>query len=77
MKISIELAKKLIATQFPHYADLTVSEVEKQGHDNRTYRIGDDMLIRMPTAESYALKALNAYRHCEERKRRGNLEIIL
>ncbi len=30
--------------------------VEKQGHDNRTYRLGNDMLIRMPTAESYALK---------------------
>jgi aminoglycoside phosphotransferase (APT) family kinase protein len=54
--ITLELAKKLIATQFPKYADLTVTEVEQQGHDNRTYRIGDDMLIRMPTAESYALK---------------------
>lgn len=54
--ITLELAKKLISTQFPEYVDLTVSEVEQQGHDNRTYRIGDDMLIRMPTAESYALK---------------------
>ena len=54
--ITIELAKKLIATGFPEYADLTVTEVEQQGHDNRTYRIGDDMLIRMLTAESYALK---------------------
>lgn len=56
MNITLELAKKLITTQFPEYADLTVAEVEQQGHDNRTYRIGDDMLIRMPTAESYALK---------------------
>lgn len=54
--ITAELAKKLINSQFPEYADLTVTEVELQGHDNRTYRIGDDMLIRMPTAESYALK---------------------
>ncbi len=35
---------------------LAITEVEQQGHDNRTYRIGEDMLIRMPTAESYALK---------------------
>ena len=51
-----DLACKLINQQFPEYADLTVTEVEQQGHDNRTYRIGGDMLIRMPTAESYALK---------------------
>lgn len=56
LNITLELAKKLISTQFPEYADLTVTEVEQQGFDNRTYRIGDDMLIRMPTAESYALK---------------------
>ncbi|MFK8040670.1 MAG: aminoglycoside phosphotransferase family protein [Rickettsiaceae bacterium] len=56
MKISIELAKKLIATQFPEYRGLTVTGVEEQGHDNRTYCIGNDMLIRIPTAESYALK---------------------
>lgn len=56
MMPSLELAKKLIAIQFPEYAGLTVTEVEQQGHDNRTYRIGNDMLIRMPTAESYALK---------------------
>ena len=54
--ITIELAKKLISTQFSEYADLNVTEIEEQGHDNRTYRIGDDMLIRMPKAESYALK---------------------
>ncbi len=53
---NLKLAKKLIASQFPEYADLTVTEVKQQGHDNITYRIGDDMLIRMPTAESYALK---------------------
>lgn len=54
--ITIELAKKLISTQFPEYTGLTVTEVEQQGHDNRTYRVGDDMLIRMPTTDSYALK---------------------
>ncbi len=54
--ISIELAKKLILTQFSEYADLNVTDIEEQGHDNRTYRIGDDMLIRMPKTESYALK---------------------
>lgn len=54
--ITLDLAKKLIATQFPEFSHLAVKEVEQQGHDNRTYRLGDDMLIRLPTAESYALK---------------------
>jgi predicted acetyltransferase/RimJ/RimL family protein N-acetyltransferase len=56
LNITLELAKKLIVTQFPEYIGLNVIEVEQQGHDNRTYRIGDDVLIRMPIAESYALK---------------------
>lgn len=56
MNITLELAKRLIVSQFPEYADLNLIEVEQQGHDNKTYRIGNNMLIRMPTAESYALK---------------------
>lgn len=42
INFSLELAKKLIATQFPEYVDLNVTEIEQQGHDNRTYRIGDE-----------------------------------
>ena len=57
--ITPELAHKLIALQFPEYAHLPISSVEKQGHDNRTYHLGPDMLIRMPTEESYALKVPN------------------
>lgn len=56
VNITSDLARKLIAEQFPEYAHLPITSVEKQGHDNRTYRLGSDMLIRMPTAESYALK---------------------
>jgi len=53
---TLDLARKLIAEQFPEFSDLPITDVEKQGHDNRTYRLGDLMLIRMPTAEDYALK---------------------
>ncbi len=48
------IARKLIAEQFPEYAHLPITSVEKQGHDNLTYRLGDHMLIRMPTTESCA-----------------------
>jgi len=53
---TLDLARKLIAEQFPEYSNLPIVDVEKQGHDNRTYRLGDEMLIRMPTAADYALK---------------------
>lgn len=54
--ITLNLANKLISQQFPEYAHLPITSVEKQGHDNRTYRLGSEMLIRLPVAESYALK---------------------
>ncbi|HXH55397.1 MAG TPA: phosphotransferase, partial [Gammaproteobacteria bacterium] len=56
LDITPNLARKLIVAQFPEYAHLAITSVEKQGYDNRTYRLGNDMLIRMPTEESYALK---------------------
>jgi hypothetical protein len=32
---TLDLARKLIAEQFPEYASLPITDVEKQGHDNR------------------------------------------
>jgi aminoglycoside phosphotransferase (APT) family kinase protein len=54
--ITHDLVRKLIATQFPKYKALLITEVEQQGHDNRTYRLGSDMLIRIPTTAQYALQ---------------------
>jgi aminoglycoside phosphotransferase (APT) family kinase protein len=51
-----DLARKLIAKQFPEFSHLPIVDVERQGHDNRTYRLGRNMLIRIPTAKDYALK---------------------
>lgn len=54
--IRINLAKKLITEQFPEYAQLFITSVESQGHDNRSFRLGNEMLIRIPTKSQYALK---------------------
>ena len=51
-----DLAHKLIVEQFPEFSDLPITDVEKQGHDNSTYRLGEHILIPMPTAADYALK---------------------
>ncbi len=52
------LVKKLLVQQFPQYFGLSIKPVEIQGHDNRTFRLGDDMLIRLPSSEIYAAKVL-------------------
>lgn len=51
--IDAGLARQLIAAQFPEWADLPVRPVEG-GWDNRTFRLGEDMTVRLPSAERYA-----------------------
>jgi aminoglycoside phosphotransferase (APT) family kinase protein len=55
LNITLDLAQTLIEDQFPELSHLPIIEVKQQGHDNRTYRIGHDLLIRIPTMECYAL----------------------
>jgi len=49
------VARRLITAQFPQWSHLEVRPVDMQGWDNRTFRLGDEMLVRLPTAEEYAL----------------------
>jgi aminoglycoside phosphotransferase (APT) family kinase protein len=48
------LVKRLIAAQFPQWGDLAVHPVEFDGWDNRTYRLGENLSVRLPTARGYA-----------------------
>jgi len=48
------LVKNLIATQFPQWKDLPIQKIEPNGWDNRTFRLGDRLLVRMPSAAEYA-----------------------
>jgi aminoglycoside phosphotransferase (APT) family kinase protein len=47
------LVKRLLVAQFPQWSELPVTPVEVDGWDNRTYRLGDDMTVRLPTADGY------------------------
>ena len=49
----LELARRLVADQFPQWAELPVREVELSGWDNRTYRLGDELSIRLPRSRYY------------------------
>ncbi len=53
-RIDAALAARLVAEQFPQWADLPVRPVEFSGWDNRTFRLGDTMTVRLPSAEIYA-----------------------
>ena len=53
MDITTELVESLIAEQFPQWADLAVAEVIPNGWDNRTFRLGEEMSVRLPSAERY------------------------
>jgi aminoglycoside phosphotransferase (APT) family kinase protein len=54
--IDIPMAERLVATQFPQWADLPVRAVDLAGWDNRTFRLGDTMSIRLPTGPWYAFQ---------------------
>lgn len=52
--IDVSLVRNLLTAQFPEWAALPMRPVHPGGWDNRTFRLGDDMLVRLPSAEPYA-----------------------
>jgi aminoglycoside phosphotransferase (APT) family kinase protein len=53
-RISPDLVRKLIADQCPHWADLPVVSSPESGWDNRTFRLGAELVVRLPSAARYA-----------------------
>ncbi|HGH1674273.1 TPA: phosphotransferase, partial [Bacillus cereus] len=52
--INVSLVEKLIQEQFPEWAPLEVKPVKFSGHDNRTFHLGDEMSVRLPSDVAYA-----------------------
>lgn len=48
------LVQKLLAKQFPHWAELPISPVPRSGMDNATFRLGSDLSVRLPRYERWA-----------------------
>ncbi|MGB3437509.1 MAG: aminoglycoside phosphotransferase family protein [Actinophytocola sp.] len=46
--IDTALVRRLVAGQFPRWADLPVEPVPSSGTDNAMYRLGDDLAVRLP-----------------------------
>ena len=51
--LDADLVRRLVSGQFPEWADLSVAPVPVQGWDNRTFRLGDELSVRLPSAEGY------------------------
>ncbi len=58
LDITLSLVFDLVAEQFPHWAHLPLRPVSMQGWDNKTFRLGEDMSIRLPSAQMYASNVL-------------------
>jgi aminoglycoside phosphotransferase (APT) family kinase protein len=54
--IDANLARRLVDRQFPRWADLPIAPVEVDGWDNRTFRLGDALTVRLPSGPWYALQ---------------------
>lgn len=52
-EIDAALVHALVSEQFPQWSDLPVKPVETQGWDNRTFRLGDSLSVRLPSADGY------------------------
>ncbi|TGQ46672.1 MULTISPECIES: aminoglycoside phosphotransferase family protein [unclassified Mesorhizobium] len=62
LSIDSGLVRRLVAAQFPEWAGLPVIPVEPGGWDNRTFRLGDDMSVRLPSAAAYVAQVEKEHR---------------
>jgi aminoglycoside phosphotransferase (APT) family kinase protein len=62
IEIDATLVTQLIRAQFPQWAELPVAPVENGGWDNRTFRLGDSMCVRLPSALRYVVQVEKEHR---------------
>ncbi|HEV3478137.1 MAG TPA: aminoglycoside phosphotransferase family protein [Gaiellaceae bacterium] len=53
-ELTAELASRLVSVQFPEWAHLPIAPVELDGWDNTTFRLGEELTVRLPSADAYA-----------------------
>ncbi|WP_374009864.1 aminoglycoside phosphotransferase family protein [Leifsonia sp. LS-T14] len=52
-RIDAALVRRLIDAQFPEWRELPIHPVQHDGWDNRTFRLGDELSVRLPSAAGY------------------------
>lgn len=53
-ELTTDFVMELVARELPQYSHLRVRPVEQQGWDNRTFRLGEELAVRIPSADAYA-----------------------
>lgn len=61
-EIDANLVSRMISAQFPHWADLPVTEVRPGGWDNRTFRLGRQLSVRLPSDQGYVPQVAKEHR---------------
>ncbi|MFK7974046.1 MAG: aminoglycoside phosphotransferase family protein [Rickettsiaceae bacterium] len=56
MIIDSFLVSRLVTRQFPQFKNLPIKAVEPGGWDNRTFRLGNEYLVRLPSNEEYSIQ---------------------
>ncbi len=56
ISIDAALVRRLVDAQFPQWSDLPIRPVRFDGWDNRTFHLGEQMTVRLPSAATYALQ---------------------
>lgn len=51
--LTLEVARCLIAEQFPQWSDLVIRSVILDGWDNTTFRLGEELSVRLPSDAAY------------------------
>lgn len=64
MELEIHTIQTLISQQFPQYAHLEIRKVDKSGHDNRTFHLGNDFSLRFPSAIEYSTQVIKEHKFC-------------
>jgi aminoglycoside phosphotransferase (APT) family kinase protein len=59
----VPLVRRLLAAQLPQWADLPIESVPSAGSDNAIYRLGDDMMVRLPRRTGRTVDSLE--KECE------------
>jgi aminoglycoside phosphotransferase (APT) family kinase protein len=54
LTVDKETVRRLVIEQFPQWSKLPIAPVQDGGWDNCTFHLGDDMLVRLPSAAEYA-----------------------
>jgi aminoglycoside phosphotransferase (APT) family kinase protein len=61
-QITPAVVRRLLAAQFPQWADLPITPVELDGWDNTTFRLGADLSVRLPSGDGYSAQVAKEHR---------------